>query len=332
MACTYLGCRGWDYGAVLARDTDLLYSTLVLASTEEAHTGSYSLKLRSRNWIRFAVDGTPDNIAIGAWVHLAGQHNVDRASDIYIQLPNTKYVEFRWDGTNHTYDAYVDGGKVADGSVSPTDYTDWFNVQLYIYIDGSGFLRSRLDGVSDIDYSGNTIPATSSAAIQYLYFQKYNTDNSFYKLYIDDVVWGTDDWTGTCQVSYLVPNGDTAVDDWTASAGDSYSCVDEVPTSTSDYIYADTNGDETELDLTDWSGAGKQILGVNAIAWARQDTATGEQLELGVDSNGTDDTDTKQMVDAWTGYTYFLANNPDDSAAWEDADIDALKVRVEAVI
>jgi hypothetical protein len=108
--------------------------------------------------------------------------------------------------------------------------------------------------------------------------------------------------------------------------------VDEIPPNTTDYIYTSTNTDETELELADFTGTGKTILGVQVFARAKEDVATAEQLELGVDSNGTDDTDTKTMTDAWQGYWYFLQDNPDDAAAWEDADIDALKWRVEAVI
>jgi hypothetical protein len=129
-----------------------------------------------------------------------------------------------------------------------------------------------------------------------------------------------------------VPTADTAVDDWTASAGDSYSCVDEVPASDADYIYTDTNADETELALTDWDGAGKTPVLVTAWGRAQESAATGETLNIGVDSNGTDDVTGHVLTSSWRYYDHVMAQDPDGPAAWSDAAIDALLWRVEASI
>ena len=65
---------------------------------------------------------------------------------------------------------------------------------------------------------------------------------------------------------------------------------------------------------------------------AKQTTASGEQIEVGVDSNGTDDTTTHNLSTNFAYYMHNMELNPDDAGAWEDADIDALKMRIEAVI
>jgi hypothetical protein len=130
-----------------------------------------------------------------------------------------------------------------------------------------------------------------------------------------------------------MPTADTAVDDFTASAGDSFECVNEKPANDdTDYIYSDTNGHETELDLADFDATNKTPIGVNVFCHARQLAGEGQQLKVGVDSGGTDDTGTKNLSTSWAQFVHFLEDNPADSLPWEDADLDALKARVEAVI
>lgn len=325
MAIAFLGCRGWDNGNVLALSTD--YSGAHTAQTTAPHTGAYSLRHQATGWIRYPFTGTPNNGSMTAWIWLEGDYSIDNVVWLRFELSSGEFIDLRWDGTNHTFDAYVDGSKVADGTVSPAD--DWFNVQFYTVVDNSGSIQCLISGQQSINYSGDTLPVGASAEVVYVYLHRQASSGY---TYTDDFAWGTGGLLGDCRVDYLAPNADTAVDDWTATAGDSYQCVDEKPANDSDYIYSSVNAEATELDLDAFSGTGKVIKGVSVIGRAKEDVATAEQLELGVDSNGTDDTDTKTMTDGFLYYTYFLENNPDDAAPWEDADIDALKVRVEAVI
>jgi hypothetical protein len=277
-------------------------------------------------WVRYAVSGTPDNASIGLWVDPAEQWNNDNGFSIELLLSTSEIIEIRWDGTNHIFDAWVDGVKVADGSEAPAN--EYFHVQFYAFIDNSGFIRTKIDGVLDINYSGDTLPAGATAQITHVYL----TVNFSGNVYWDDFVLATGDYTGDIRVDYIAPTADTAQDDWTASAGDSFSCIDEVPRSTADYIYTQTNGHATELDLGAWTETNKTPVLVDAMGAAQQDAATGESLKVGVDSNGIDDTTEYALSTAWKYYHHYMAQDPDGPGAWDDAAIEALKYRVEAVI
>jgi hypothetical protein len=331
MAFTLEGIRGWETGQRMQGTADVSNTANVTVETTEVHTGSYALRIGNHaHWVRYEFSTTPANPSIGIWIDAQDGYDDDDGIRLRFQLTSGEYIGLRWDATNHTFDAYVDGAKVADGSVS-VGSNDWFNVQFKAVIADSGSIDVLINGQSSISYSGDTLPVAATAQVEYIYL--WSDAETWYK-YFDDFVWGYGtDHPGDVRVDYLTPTADTAVDDFTASAGDSFECVNEKPPNDgTDYISSSTNGHATELDLSDFTGTNKTIMGINVIAKAQEDAATAEQLGLGVDSNGTDSTANRTLTTTWAYYENLIDDNPDDSLEWEDADLDALKVRVEAVI
>ena len=326
MACTYLICDGFGYGTPNPwKSVDYSGTSGVQAG---GHTDTYGVRQRYvDSWFRYEIISTPDNISVGVWVYPMDSYNIDDSIWLRAKLSSGEYIDARWDSANHTFDAYVDGVKVADGGES-VDNNDWFHFEFYLFIDDAGFIKTRIDGVADIDYSGDTLPAAASAEVEYVYFWSRQSNYNWW----DDIMIGIDDFTGDIRVDYIVPTADTAVDDWTPTAGDSYQCVDEKPANDADYIYTDINTDETELDMAAWPETNKTPVLVDAMARSQEDTATAESLKLGVDSGGVDDTTEFQLSTSWIHYHHYMAQNPDGPVAWDDAAIEALKLRVEAVI
>jgi hypothetical protein len=333
MAFWLLGFRGWESGEIPSEDFYTGVDTEV-STTYGGRTGSYHLLVGdAAAYYRVDVTGNPNNLGMSVGTYFdAATWSRDDADRFQVVLTSGEIIELKFDATNKTYDAYVDGVKVADGSVSITDLA-WQHVQFYTLIADSGSIKTRINGVDDINYSGDTLPAGATAQVEYaiLYNGNGGIGNQF--RYWDDFAWGTGDYPGDVRVEALMPTADTAVDDFTPTAGDSFECVNErPPNDTTDYIYSDTNGHATELDLADFDATNKTPIGVNAFAYARQLAGGGQQLKIGVDTNGTHDTDTKNLSTDWELHVYFMDENLDDASEWEDADIDALKARIEAVI
>ena len=330
MAIAYLGCDGFDNGTFKLPYVDRNNDNQDTVN-QNPKTGVYSCRIQyTDGWIQYPMSGNPANPSVGLWVYPNTGYDDDSSICIRFHLTSGEYVGVRWDGTNHTFDAYVDGVKVADGTANAVKTNRYFNVQVYAVIDNAGSIQCKVQGVEVLNYSGDTLPDGATAQVDYFYI--WCIPNVGFATYVDNIVWGTGGYTGDVRVEYLPPTADTGVDDWTASAGDSYSCIDEVPKNDADYIYSSGNGEAVELDLTDWTGTGFTPVMVGAWARMQEDVATGESIKVGVDSGGTDDTTEHVATDDWEHNPHFMDDNPDDSLPWEDADIDALKLRYEAVI
>lgn len=324
----YLVSDSYDYGTFPFDTVDTSGGGQSISALA-AHTGAYGLIIQGvGRWSRYAMPGTPDNASVGLWIDPYENYGNDDGFSIELELTTGEFIEIRWDGVNKTFDAWVDGVKVADGTI-PVTVNDWFHVQFYAFIDNAGFIRTKIDGVADIFYVGDTLPVGAAASIAYVYL----ATNTSGIVHMDDLIIGTDDFTGDVRVEWLPPDADTAVDDWSKSVGvDAYAVVDEVPANDADYLFTSNNGDEEELELTDWIGLVKTPVLVTSRARAREDVATGEQLEVGADSGGVEDTTLHTVTDSWRYYDHVMQQDPFGPAAWTNAAIDALLHRLEAVI
>jgi len=326
MAIAYLGSDGFDNGLIRLASTQI---TGADASSSAKHTGNYSLRLGYNGEVKYSVTGTPDNLSCSFWVNLNAAWALADNTKISAILSTGEHIGLVWDATNKTFDAYVDDVKVADGTVFLAA-NEWFQVQFYTIIDNAGSINVKIGGQESIAYSGDTLPDAAAAEVSYLYFCG---EGAAIGVYFDDIVWGTGGYLGDCRVEWLAPNADTAVEDWTPSTGvDSYAVVDEIPPNTTDYLYTDLDAQETELELADWDDTDKTPLCVTAWARAYEDVATAESLKVGVDSGGVDDVTEHIMTDNYFYYKHFMSQNPDGPAAWNNASIDALKLRVESVV
>ena len=334
MAIAYLGSDGFDNGAIRPLSTEFSSAVNVKIENDGSYvkTGLYSCMLQGTNtWLRYAITGTPANCSVSCWVVVREAWNENLGCGIIFVLTTGEEIALKWDSTDKTFDAYVDGGKVEDGTIFIDAQGDFFQVQFYAVIDNAGSINVKIGGQESIAYSGDTLPIGASAQVEYIKF--YNNIGGVDCMTIDDVIWGTGGYLGDIRVEWIPPNADTAVDDWLKSVGgDAYAVVDEVPPNSTDYLYTDTNAQSTELELTDWDDTDKTPLIVTAWALAYEDAATAESLKVGVDSGGVDDVTEHIMTDAYQYYNHFMDENPDGPAAWDNAAIDALKHRIESVI
>lgn len=342
---TILRGYGWESGQAMVNTIDRYPDDAnVAADTDLAKTGTYSLRIRSgtpaTGWARFAITGSPSNPSISVWVNpqdVNWSNNGTGARNMNIRLLLTtgEYIELRWDATAKTFDAYVNNVKVADGSVTVAVLT-WFHVQFSVVIADAGTIDVKINGQTSITYAGDTQPGIAASA-SYVYLTGEGGGGATGYAWYDDLVIGYGGFLGDLRCPDIRPNADTAVDDWTPSAGgDNYAMVDEVSTTPAtidaDYNKAGLDGDADELALGDFDGATYVPVAVTAWCRAQQLAANGDSIKIGIDSNGTEAMTEWPLSNTMEYYFHTSDQNPDDSAEWEDADIDALLVRYEAVI
>ena len=300
-------------------------------SVTYAHTGAYGLSVRGNTgYARMSMVGSPTDPSVSMWVDLGASFNLVSAWALRFTLTSGEYVSLIWNAVTHTFDAYVDGGLVAAGSIT-VSVNDWFHVQFYCEIDNAGSINAKINGHESISYSGDTLPAGATANVDY--FRIYASGEINWTRFADDIVLGHGGYLGNLECHDRLPNADTAQDDYAPSAGaDNYAMVDEIPANDADYNETNTNGHADELALEDFDSSDKTPIAVVACVRARMEAATGDSIKVGVDSNGTEEETEHTLSTTWEYYFHTAADNPDGDIPWDDAAIDALLLRYEAVI
>ena len=327
MAFTPLFGTGFEMGSIEIVPAGQRF--LVYLQSSIVHTGTYACEIRGVHgsvdgYLDLNVDTVTAELYIGAWV----SPEKDYYFEIKVKTSDGYYVGLRYDNANNVWDAYVNGAKVDDGGVIHTQDT-WHFVELYVNIDNAGDIQSKVDGVPDIVYSGDTQPGAATDIVYLRFLQHHEAFGTEYTR-IDDLTYGTGGFPGDIRYSAaLVPDGDTAQLDWTPSAGSTnYAMVDEIPGSDADYVTADTVGYQDIYTLSDWSpasGDDPQFI----IDWirAKKDTAATQGLEPVVDVNGSQSSG--GSLDLSTTYLYYgrvVADDPDTGSGWDEAGINAIKV------
>ena len=322
---TILGACGWECGNTMMLVPDISGGNVVVSTTSKK-TGSYALRIRSETnqWAKLAIGAAVANPSVSLWLMMdtTNAYNLNDSCRIEFLLSTGEYVGLRWYGPGHTFDAYVNGSKVADGTVSIGTNT-WFHVQLYVVIDDAGTIGCKIDGHSSISYSGDTQPGAAATAT-YLYLRNYAYSFATF-IYYDDVTWGYGGYLGVPKVyDKLVASDDTA--GWTPSTGAvNYAMEDEVPPSDTDYneTAVDATTDKLGLAALSLTGLTPQCV----IPWSRawDPDAHGSSIQVGIDSGGSESYATSALAAA-AQYYWGAADmvNPNGGGAWDQATIDAL--------
>lgn len=309
---------------VLAKEIEDAGASL---ETSFVRSGGYSWK---ETWAKI-ISGSPQTIYMGIAFAPVGINNGGywlRFSDGSVYHVSTK---INADGsidlvgpTGSTVDT-SDAGAMTAGV--------WSYIEIYFYCaDSSGRFHLKIDGVTAIDYTGDTKNGTGN-------FTKIHGTGggSWEEYYWDDFVLNdtsgssNNSWPGSIKLVPVRPNAAGDNTGLTPSSGSSnYQCVDEVPHSDTDYVY------DTVVDEYDLYNCGTIALPIGAVitnvivqAVAKMDSGTGN-IALMVKSGSTTDTGSDQSLGiSSTLYEETYDVNPDDSAAWEQSDIDSIQIGVK---
>ena len=323
-----LGCDGFDNGAIKVSGSNQGGEVSASTDAEGRKTGPYCLKLGDNGWVRYPITGTPANCSTSFWVQFGADVYTYNTTKIQFILSTGEVIELRWDPTNKTFDVYVAGVKVADGTIFLPSRTI-FHVQFYAVIADAGSIGVKINGFTSISYSGDTLPVGAAAAVSYV---KFFNDVNDIGIYFDDIVWGTGGFLGDLRCVDIRPNADTIQDDWTPSAGDNYSTIDETPASDADYNVTNVNANADQLALGDFDGVTYTPRATIAWVRARMEGATGDSIKVGIVSNAVASVTESALSTSYEYYFHTNDKNPDGTVAWTDAAIDALLLRYEAVI
>lgn len=224
-------------------------------------------------------------------------------------------------GNSYTGTLLGSGGTMASGIVK--------NIQIkYVPHSSSGIFQVKLDGILVIDYSGNT---NSTYTTLNKVRHGYDGVGYYGYLYMDDFVYDNSSWVGNSIITALTPNGiDTT--NWTASSGTNYTCVDEIPESTSDFVYINSNDTIDLYQATDISADAETIKAVQVQAYAKSSgAATPTNLQLGVKSGVTSGySSSKALPTSPASLAGIWETNPATSNPWTPSEVNGMYIGMQS--
>lgn len=191
----------------------------------------------------------------------------------------------------------------------------------------AGTVTVYIDGVSVLALTGQNTSANAITRVGICI--PYNAVCNIDDFYVCDSA----SWLGEARVTPLVPNADTAQKDFTPSTGSTnYTCVDESPPSTTDYVSSSTVGAKDLYDLTDMSFTPLNILGVKLTTYAAKDDITTRTIRNTLKSGSTSANGvTKALSSTPRFFDDIWTTDPNTSAAWTKSGVDALQAGMEVV-
>jgi len=251
----------------------------------------------------------------------------------------TKHVSFHLD-ENRDIDVY-DGANSVIATTSGVSILSqaWYYIEIKAIIDDSvGQIVIKVNGTNILTTTADKDTLNgSNAYVQKVYFSgAYGIANAYW----DDFYWldGSgdaphNDFLGDIRVDVLRPNGAGSHTEFTPSAGSNYQNVDETPGPDDDTTYndGDTTNDEDSYALGNLPApSGTTIYGVKSQITARKTDAGDRKCKVITRSGGSDYLGAEiSLLDSFQTMAEIDEDNPDDSSAWEDADVNGMEVGIK---
>jgi len=241
----------------------------------------------------------------------------------------TEIGSIRSNASTYLLETYFGTTLVATGSI-PMSINNYYLIDGYVKIADSpdGVFQMKIDGILDIDFSGDTKPDTNTT-INRLGLTT-GAAFAFDDFALNSTLGGIDDsWIGDGKIKILTPNAAGDVTGLIPSAGNNYECVDDFPNDGDTTYVGDTVVDEYDLyNLTPCGLANVDILRVWAEARARDVNAVGGLCKLGVKTEATEYWSAGDL-NLLTSYIPIVGThhivNPNTSLAWTVEQLDALQ-------
>lgn len=208
-----------------------------------------------------------------------------------------------------------------------TDAWNYFEVE-FTRNGSTGAVNIYMNGALIASASGANTGASSIDKVGLMSGNGGNTD------YDDFYLLDAATKLGEMKCEVVRPSADTATSDWTPLSGtDNFAMVDEtLIDDDTTYNSSATVGQKDLFDLSDLSSTPASIAAVNIILTARKDDATAREIRHNMKNGATTTNGTTRALSAsYVMYTDTYETNPDDSAPFTGADINAMQIGYEVV-
>ena len=205
-------------------------------------------------------------------------------------------------------------------------------IEIYYKVaDSGGRFVVKVDGVTDINFTGDTKPSADTQ-FNKVVLGYHATATGYANAYFDNFIMDDASWIGDTKIQKILPIGGGSSTIWNPSVGANWQCVDERPASDVDYVSTNAVDQVDTYQAADMAGAVSTVKCVQIQSRTESDGApTPTNLKLvarctGVDylsGNKSVPADPKSLWNLWE-------NNPADSLAWEEADVNAMEIGIKS--
>jgi hypothetical protein len=204
--------------------------------------------------------------------------------------------------------------------------------------DSGGTFELRIDGVTLINYTGDTrYSTTGTAGFDRVYFCSNNSalsGGAWDDLYVmDDTGSVANTWLGDCRVNTLAPTSDSAVQFTRSTGASNYLTLDEGRhNSDTDYVESATVGHIDKYGYADLAAAVATVYGLQVITWAKKTDATARTMRNKLYSGATTtDGSSYALLTTYAPFAQLTTLNPDGSVQWTPTTVNAALAGFEVV-
>lgn len=199
----------------------------------------------------------------------------------------------------------------------------WYRIE--VKCDIAAGWEVKIDGVSD------TTGADTANVQEIVIGKSFNVGGNSVDYFYDDLYVDSAAYPGIGQCNIMLPTGDgNYTANWTASAGNKYQCVDEIPhNSDTDFISCTTNTAAYTAAMQDSAVVGMTgtINAVKAVLIAKQNGGSAGSIKCRIRGGSTDsDTGGAATSSSYITVSKYASVDPSTSAAWTSSGLDALEV------
>lgn len=348
---TRLYTDGAEMGDILSLHGTSLVGTgaTFTASTTQKRSGAYSYRAFGTTTdgqaMGFINIPATDSIYIRMGFYpdvFAQNHTMNVASLNAISTSANSVMAIVLNSNTKVFQALSGGAAKANGT-TVINTGGWHLIEIYFYeADSGGRIVMYLDGLLEIDYTGDTKPGTGTTFSR-IYFGDLDYTTSDTYCYFDDIAIndtnGSEDngWCGNGHVIKLTPEGNGDKSELLGSDGDSvdnYLLVNDYPYDTTTYVQSAT---ASATDLYNLTACGLTNVNIFRV-WGENraiDTTTGSgTMSIILKTESVEyESGSVALSTAYGGYSgsaYRL--NPNTSSAWTTTQLDALQGGMKVII
>ncbi len=213
-----------------------------------------------------------------------------------------------------------------------------YHIEMKVLFHASaGTVEVRVNGVPYMSLTGVATLPTSATHLKFA--QLTSTGTTTQGIHYDNLyIWDStgslnNDWLGERIVYTLMPDADTAQEDWARSSGsDSYNLVNDIPQNGgSNYLETDAIDDQTTLGLANLPSNNVAVLAVQTRVVAQKTAAGSAVMRHGIVSDGNEAlSDDFNLTNGSFLYDYHVfETDPDGSIPWTASAVNALEVTIK---
>jgi len=327
-----------DIGAV-----QKLSSQLLIASGQPSTDGrtgkcwQMTYNYYDFQYYQVRIFATPTAIIFGFALYMVGTATPENNRGLCIIEDSAGDVNLRFAiNSSRHIEVYGPGDVLIGTSTGQTlEGNVWYYIEVKATIDNTaGAVEIKINETQVLSLTSKDTQVGSNSNAGYVRFSYPGPMTRIDDIYICDTSGSkNNDFLGDVRIDVLRPNAAGTYTDFTPSAGSNHENVDEASGPDDDTTYNDgaNVGDQDSYQMPDLpTPAGTTIHGVKTQATVRKTDAGAMKCKLLTRAGTTNDLgDEIILSDSYTTHAKILENNPDDLAAWADADVNSMEPGVE---